>query len=121
MDSKQHIFVGFELTEAVSEQFVDCDSRDRVYLDDPTFLETIVIDGRKYIGKRVNDAIATDRLEDVARSVTSLMSRVSKSWNTSSSDALIFAVEESEPTGTEVLSEEESEQSKSFDYSGLVD
>ncbi len=121
MDSKQHIFVGFELTDAVSEQFVDCSSRDRVYLDDPTFLETIVVDGRKYIGKKANSGIATDRLEDVARSVVSLMSRVSSNWNTSSSEAIILAVDEQDPPGADALPKDESEQVKSFDYSGLVD
>ncbi|MCP4602115.1 MAG: hypothetical protein GY847_16630 [Proteobacteria bacterium] len=121
MNAKKLIFVGFELTDELSEQFVECSDRDKVYLDDPTYLEKIVIDDRKYIGKRAPDNIAIDRLEDIARSVVSLMARVSKNWTTGSNEALVIAADEDESNGKVVSPTEEPGRADGFDYTELVD
>ncbi len=120
-DSKRLIFVGFKLTDEVSDGFVESSSRDRVYLEDPTYLETVTIDGNKYVGKRAQNGIAIDRLEDIARSVVSLMARVSESWTTRADQVLVIAVEEDEPTAQAIVPKDEAEQGDAFDYSGLVD
>lgn len=90
------IFVGFELTDEVRKGFDDCPSRDRIYLNDPSYLEAVVIDGCEYIGKTVKSGAPIDRIEDTARSVVSLMARVSKKWEEDTNEILIIAVEDSQ-------------------------
>ncbi len=121
MNSKKLVFVGFELTNEINEQLTECSDRDKVYLHDSAFLETVTIDDRKYIGKRAQDSIAVDRLEDTARSVVSLMTRVSKDWTMGANKILIIAAEEAEPTPKGVSSKKDANQADGFDYSGLVD
>ena len=115
MGAEQLIFVGFELTEKVSVLIDACADRDRVYLDDPTFLESVTIDGKPYLGKRVKDGIAIDRIEDTARSVVSLLTRVNDEWSSGADKALVLAVEEGGPSA------ESQNELGAFDYSELVD
>ena len=114
MGSEHLIFVGFELTEAVNTLLEACADRDRAYLEDPAFLETVSIDDRRYVGKRVRDGVAIDRIEDTARSVVSLLTRVNEKWSGSAADALVLAVEDS-------TDQNKKNEISGFDYSGLVD
>ena len=114
MNSEQLIFVGFEVTRKVSDLIEACEDRDKVYLDDPTFLETVAIDGRQYLGKRVKDGVAIDRIEDTARSVVSLLMRVNREWSLNPSQALVLAVEEGDSP------QESQGDLGGFDYSELV-
>ncbi len=121
MTPQQLIFVGFELTEEIQESFSDCSERDRVYLEDPSYLESITIGERKYIGKRAKTGIAIDRLEDMARNVVSLLARVSNNWTQKANNALVIAVEEYEQEPDAIPDHDDKAQEDSFDYSELVD
>ena len=104
MPADQLIFVGFEVTDELEAEFESCEGRDRVYLDDPAHLEITSIDGRKYVGKRISSGAAQDRLEDVARSVVSLIARVCGGVSLKPSQAVLIAIEEQQqPTGPSVL------------------
>jgi hypothetical protein len=121
MQIKSIIFVGFKLTEAVETRLAACPPQDQIYLDDPRYLETLEIDGQRYIGKCSKDDIALDRLEDIARSVVSLLARVIEGWSLKSSEALVIAAEE-EPSLPPGLSPDgAAEKGDDFDYSELVD
>ena len=89
MEETHLIFVGFELTEKVKELFSDCSDRDRVYLEDPVYLETISLQETEYIGKRIKDGSAIDRIEDTARSVVSLLRRITPRWEMKPMDATV--------------------------------
>ena len=119
MSSDHLIFVGFELTDVVKALFDACADRDRIYLEDPTFLEIVDIDNQQYVGKRVKDGAAIDRIEDTARSVVSLLSRINSEWSQSASEAMVMAVEGDSETAKAIPTEEE--ESARFDYLGLVD
>ena len=121
MNSTPVIFVGFELTEQVDEHLTNCAQQDRIYLEDPTYLETVTVDGRRFIGKRAKDGIAVDRLEDVARSVVSLLARVSKGWRLTADEALIIAAEETGSAPDMMGDDGDGNSQDEFDYSGLVD
>lgn len=116
MTTEQFIFVGFKLTDERKKQLVDIDHRDRVYLEDPNYLETITIDGQEYVGKRTSGGIAIDRLDDIARNVVSLLNRVSLEWDTPARKALIIACEPDDSKGVA-----EGSDTSGFDYSGLMD
>ena len=77
MAAEQIIFVGFEVTDEIAAAMEECREADRVFFEDPTYLEIAEIEDRKLIGKRLGTGIAGDRLEDTARSVVSLLSRIS--------------------------------------------
>lgn len=115
MESERILFVGFEITEELADRFADVASRDRLYLEDPTYLEVLDIDGREYVGKRTTVGIALDRLEDTARNVVSLMMRVAPEWAARPEQALVIAAESEEPSADALPSPD------SFDYSKLVD
>ena len=124
MNADQFIFVGFELTDETRDQFVGRDSRDRIYLEDTAYLETLEIGGRSFIGKRTNDAIALDRIEDTARNVVSLLNRVCTNWSKKPGDVLVIAVDDDGAGTIGVSSEDEAEDTRGnddFDYGELVD
>ena len=118
MSSDHFIFVGFERTAPVDALMEACEERDRVYLDDPTYLESIRVDDRQYVGKRIKDGAALDRIEDTARSVVSLLTRVNSKWAQRPDTALILALEDD---GAEASGVVDSEDNEGFDYSELVD
>ena len=121
MNSTPLIFVGFELTEQVDAYLNDCSERDKIYLEDPAYLETVTVDDCRYIGKRAKDGIAVDRLEDVARSVVSLLARVSGNWQQTASEAVIIAAEETVSAPEEPSDNGDSNAEEQFDYTTLVE
>jgi hypothetical protein len=120
MNAEAIIFVGFELTDEVSDCLSDCAEQDRIYLNDPNYLETVTIDGHDYIGKRSKGNLAVDRLEDISRSVVSLLFRVSNRWTKKAHQATIIAAQEDDKE-TGVLIGDEKDGKDNFDYSELVD
>ena len=117
MSSDHFIFVGFERTEQVKGLLDACEERDRVYLDDPTYLENLSVDDRQFVGKRIKDGAALDRIEDTARSVVSLLARVNPKWTKRPDAALILALEDDGVEGAEPANGDDD----GFDYAELVD
>ena len=115
------IFVGFELTEQVDAYLNDCSEQDKIYLEDPAHLETVTVDGCRYIGKRAKDGITLDRLEDVARSVVSLLARVSGNWRQTPKEAVIIAAEETVSAPENTNDDGDSHAEGPFDYTALVE
>jgi hypothetical protein len=113
------IFVGFAVTDAMRESFANCSKKNLIYLENSDYLEFVNIDGCEYVGKNVKSAIAADRLEDTARSVVSLLTRVSEDWSQPAIEAIIIAAEDKEPEPVPVESPEKSDDN--FDYMKLVD
>lgn len=116
MSSDHFIFVGFERTEQVDTLLDACEEKDIIYLEDPMYLESIVVNGTRFVGKRIKDGAAIDRIEDTARSVVSLLGRINRRWSLKPDAALIMAVEENGDASPSETAEEEN-----FDYSELVD
>ncbi|MDJ0762429.1 MAG: hypothetical protein QNJ97_05515 [Myxococcota bacterium] len=117
MTPDRFIFVGFELTDDIKNQIATCPDRDKVYLEDATYLETVVVDGTQYIGKRAEDGIAIDRLEDIARSVVSLLARVCTEWTAGPDKTLILAAETEDQGVIDTPSPEEADR---YNYSDLI-
>ena len=118
MSSDHFIFVGFERTGQVDALLDACEERDRVYLDDPTYLESIRVEDRSFVGKRIKDGAALDRIEDTARSVVSLLARVNPRWSMRPDNALILALEDDGVPGGQLPSDSDDD---GFDYAELVD
>ncbi len=119
MAAEQLIFVGFEVTPQLRQAFEDCPERNRVYLDDPQYLETVTIDEQQFVGKSVKNSVAVDRLEDVARNVVSLLSRVGSRHRVVARDALIIAAEKLSPAPSEQLVE--GAEPGDFEYVELIE
>ncbi len=114
-----NIFVGFAVTDSMRSDFEQCPKKNKIYIEDSSYLEFVTISGTEYIGKRVQSGIAQDRLEDVARSVVSLLARVNEDSSLSADQALLLAAEEEEKPPPK--SPSESSEGDDFDYLGLVD
>jgi len=93
MPADQFIFVGFPVDGTLEECLSVCAERDRVFRDDPTYLERVEVDGTSYIGKRADSGIQHDRLEDTARSVTSLLGRICGGTSLDPSEIRLIAIE----------------------------
>ncbi|MFO8071223.1 MAG: hypothetical protein R6V85_05035 [Polyangia bacterium] len=87
------IFVGFELTERLEKQLGECRERDRAFVEDPAYIEKVVYEGRRFIGKRIDSGAAHDRIEDTARSVVSLLERANPEIGLSISQAHLLGAE----------------------------
>jgi len=97
MPSEQFIFVGFELDTALMERIAACGESDRVFMENPTYLEALGVGDRRYVGKRIEVGAPSDRLEDTVRSVISLLTRLIPGFTIDPSDARLVAVEEQHP------------------------
>ena len=120
MDSEHAIFVGFSLTDQIDALLEQCAERDRIYLEDPTYLEKIVIDGKTYVGKKIKNGAALDRIEDTARSVVSLLMRVNQQLKAPAERATVIAIGAGTENG-EFVASDGSDDPNGFDYTGLVD
>jgi len=76
MPAEQTIFVGVTLDGEVRASMDSCKESDRVFFEDPTYLEIVDLEDGEYIGKRLGNSVAPDRLEDTARSVVSILNRI---------------------------------------------
>ena len=97
MPSEQFIFIGFALDAALIERIAACGESDRVFMENPTYLETLGIGDSRYVGKRIEAGASSDRIEDTVRSVISLLTRIIPGFSVAPGDARLIAVEEQHP------------------------
>jgi len=97
MPAEQFIFVGFELDAALVERIAACGESDRVFMENPTYLETLAVGDHRYVGKRIEVGAPSDRLEDTIRSVISLLVRLIPGFTADPGDARLVAIEEQHP------------------------
>jgi hypothetical protein len=71
------IFVGFEVDGRIEQALAGCREADRLFIEDPAYLDQALVDGRRYIGKPLGDNAGLDRIDDAARNVASLLGRIS--------------------------------------------
>jgi len=94
MTENRFIFVGFYLDEDLRTNLENCKERNRVFLEDPIYLEKVRVGDDIYIGKRMKDSTALDRVEDTSKSVVSILSRLHSGWELKYSSATVLALEE---------------------------
>jgi hypothetical protein len=116
MTTNPAIFIGVELTADVEGVLGDCREQDRIYIEDPAYLERMSIDGKNFIGKRLASGASPDRLEDTARNVVSLLTRVGQKRFVSSADVLLLPVTPVESVDQDV----DQQNDNGFDYSNLL-
>lgn len=102
MPTNRFFFLGFDLDESLKTRFSECKSSDRAFLEDPMYLESMEIEGTAYIGRRLDDVLTQEQVEDTSRNVCSLIARVVPGWSVSPSQARLIAVEE-EIVGKDVV------------------
>lgn len=102
MAAEPFIFVGFELEEKIQACLDSCKDSDKLYFQDPKYLEVVELDSGRYIGKKIGMGVAQDRLEDAARSVVSLLARICVDLQLDSSGVSLVAYEEA-PTVDQVI------------------
>ena len=117
MTGNEFMFLGFDLDDELRELLDRCREQDRVYLEEEAYLETVTVDDRQLIGKRVDSGARIDQIDDATRNVVSLLQRVTGgAWPSGERPAQLLAVDPAEPTPEPGAPEGEGE----FDYSDLV-
>jgi hypothetical protein len=107
MDKAAVIFVGFEIDEVIEQALADCREADRVFLENPSYLDRASADGRRYIGKSLGVSAGLDRIDDAARNVASLLGRISPSIRLNTSAVRLVAGKgEADPAAPEESEEE---------------
>ena len=94
MPPEQTIFVGITLDDEVRASMDNCKESERVFFEDPTYLEIIDLENGGYIGKRLGNSVAPDRLEDTARSVVSILNKICRDDRFNPTAIEILAIEE---------------------------
>ena len=102
MPTEQNLFIGLLVDDVVVACMENCEERDRQFIEDPMYLETVEIEGVRYIGKRIASDTSQDRVDDTARSVVSLLNRIDRVAEHKASSVRIIAFEET--AGAEVFS-----------------
>ena len=72
------IFVGMKMDGTLRRLLRNLDGSERRYVsdDDPAFLMICRLGDHEYVGKRVDDRLTTDRIDDVRRNVLSILQRL---------------------------------------------
>ena len=72
------IFVGMKMDGTLRRLLRGLEGSDRRYVsdDDPAFLMICRLGDQEYVGKRVDDRLTTDRIDDVRRNVLSILQRL---------------------------------------------
>lgn len=73
------LFVGYKLDTSLRRRLADLTGADRRYVstEDSTFLRICRLGEDEYVGKVVEEPIATDRVDDIRRNVLSILQRIS--------------------------------------------
>ncbi len=90
---RESLFVGLQITSSLKVNLDRCKPALAYYYkdDDPRYLQTASIGGRQYLGKSVNQGLSIRELEDVARSVRSMVLKVAPEYRIGENAIRIFA------------------------------
>lgn len=74
----QPIFIGFKVDNQLREKLASLDDASRKYVssEGSTYLRICGVGEDLYVGKLVDDRLTTDRVEDIRRSVLSIIRKV---------------------------------------------
>jgi len=111
------LFVGCPIDAHLAEALDCCRERDRVFLQDPAYLESLTVDGAAWIGRRCVPGAAVDAIEDVARNVASLLRRLAPDAALQPADLLIVALEDE---NLPIPTSEPGEDEATFAYADLI-
>jgi len=78
LSDRNSIFVGMKMDGTLRRLLRGTVGADRRYVseDDPSFLMICRLGDDEYVGKRVDDRLTTDRVDDVRRNVVSILQRL---------------------------------------------
>jgi hypothetical protein len=76
------LFIGLKVDQKLREQLDSCNEMDKRYFasGDPEYLIFAEgVEGAQYIGRALEETVATNEIEDIARNVVSILKRVAPS------------------------------------------
>ena len=78
LSDSHSIFVGMKMDGTLRRLLRSLEGSERRYVsdDDPAFLMICRLGPDEYVGKRVDDRLTTDRIDDVRRNVVSILQRL---------------------------------------------
>lgn len=78
LDEHRAVFIGFKMDGTLRRMLRSLTGSDQRYVsrDDPSFLMIGRLGDDEYVGKRIDERLTTDRVDDVRRNVRSILQRV---------------------------------------------
>ena len=78
LDEHRPIFIGFKMDGTLRRMLRSLTGTDQRYVsrEDPSFLMISRLGEDEYVGKRIDDRLTTDRVDDVRRNVRSILQRL---------------------------------------------
>ena len=79
LKDRTSLFVGYKMDTSLRRRLAELAGADRRYVstEDSTFLRICRLGEDEYVGKVVDEPIATDRVDDIRRNVLSILQRIS--------------------------------------------
>jgi hypothetical protein len=97
MPAAKLFFLGFPVDDALAEAMAQCDPGDRAFLEDTIYLDSVSMDGVRYLGRRLGEAVSLEQVLDTSRNVASLIQRVVPAWQGGASEAAVLSLEGNMP------------------------
>lgn len=90
---KESLFVGLQITSSLKANLDRCNPALAFYYkdNDPRYLQTTTINAMQYLGKSINQGMSVSELEDVARSVRSMVLKIAPEYRIGEGSIKVFA------------------------------
>jgi hypothetical protein len=90
---KESLFVGLQITSSLKANLDRCNPALTFYFkdNDPRYLQTTTIDGSQYLGKSLTQGMSISELEDVGRSIRSMVLKVAPEYRIGEGSIRVFA------------------------------
>ena len=90
---KESLFVGLQVTSSLKANLDRCNPALVFYFkdNDPRYLQSATINGQQYLGKSTVQGMSVAELEDVSRSVRSMILKVAPEYRIGDGSIKVFA------------------------------
>jgi hypothetical protein len=90
---KESLFVGLQITSSLKANLERCNPALAFYFkdNDLRYLQSTTINGSQYLGKSVSQGLSISELEDIARSIRSMVLKVAPEYRLGETSIKVFA------------------------------
>ncbi|MBN2803041.1 MAG: hypothetical protein JXR91_08100 [Deltaproteobacteria bacterium] len=94
MSYSRFFFLGIELNSDLRTHLDNCAPSNKLFIENPEYLEQISIEDSQYIGRRLNEFVSISEIEDCSKNVRSLLLRIAPGFKISTDNIIIKSVQE---------------------------
>jgi hypothetical protein len=94
MSHSRFFFLGIELNSDLRTHLDNCAPSNKLFIENPEYLEQITIEDSQYIGRRLNEFVSVSEIEDCSKNVRSLLLRIAPGIEITTDNVIIKSVQE---------------------------